>query len=323
MNRTCDARAVLRAGCIVACVLASGIAAAQPKQPTEADRLFEEGRALAKEGKFVEACARFTKSFEIDHALGTELNLADCEEKLGHLRTAWRLFLAAADESERSDDTKRTQFARDRANALAAQLTEIVVTVATPTAPGLTITIAGHAVEPAPVIRDRTEPGRIEIIARLPDRAPFTSTVTGSAGDSVPVVVPVFGPPLAKELPTVLRRRTSRVRLAWGIGAVGGASAITATILAIKARGDYRSTADGPECEYSTVDTDDVVCTDAGDAKIADAQHLADLGTMFAIGAGVFAIGAVAVYFTAPYDRVVVVPSASAEQVGLAVRGTF
>lgn len=56
------------------------------KPPSDADRLFEEGRGLAKDGKYSEACARFTKSFEIEHVLGTELNLADCEEKLRHLR---------------------------------------------------------------------------------------------------------------------------------------------------------------------------------------------------------------------------------------------
>lgn len=299
------------------------MAAAPPKEPTEADRLFEEGRALAKDGKYAEACSRFTKSFEIDHAIGTELNLADCEEKLGHLRLAWRLFLAAADESERSDDTKRTQFARARADALAAKLTEVVVTVATPTIPGLSISIAGHAVEPAPVVRDRTEPGPIEVVAKVPDRAPITITVTGAAGQSVSVAVPAFGPPLPKPLPTVLRRRRSRVHLAWGLGAVGGASAITATIFALKGRSDYHATADGPECEHPALDPEDIICTNAGDAKIADAQHLANIGTAFAVGAGVFALGAVAAYFTAPYDRVVLVPTASGEFRGLALCGSF
>ncbi len=282
--------------------------------------MFEEGRGFAKAGKFAEACARFTGSFEIDHALGTELNLADCEEKLGHLRTAWRLFLAAADESERSDDTKRTQFARSRAEMLAAQLTEIVVTVATPTAPGLTITIAGHAVEPAPVIRDRTEPGAIQIIAKLPEHATFTTTVTGAAGATIPVAVPVFGPAIVKELPTMLRRRRSRVHIGWALGALGGASAITATIFAVKGRSDYNATADGPECVRSS---GGVICTDAGDRKLLDAQHLADVGTVFAVGAGVFALGAFVVYLTAPRDRVVIVPSATADQVGFAVRGSF
>lgn len=317
-----------RWGCVLACCLAAGPALAQPAgpgepEPTEAERIFREARALAKDGKIAEACDKFSKSFEIDHALGTELNLADCQEKLGHLRLAWRLFLAAAEESERSDDTKRTQFARDRANALAAKLTEIVVTVATPTIPGLTITIAGHALEPAPVIRDRTEPGRIEIVAKAPDRAPFTTTIDGAAGQSLAVTVPALGPAGPTPPPTVLRRRRSRVHLAWGLGAAGGASAITATILAFKGRSDYNAVAEGSECVHPALDPGDIICTDAGDAKIADAQRLADIGTAFAVGAGVFALGAVAAYFTAPYDRVVVVPTASGEFRGLALRGSF
>lgn len=286
--------------------------------PSPADRLFDQARALAKAGRIAEACKLFTKSFEIDHALGTELNLADCEEKQGHLRLAWRLFLAAADESERSDDTKRTEFARGRADALAAQLTELVINVATPTAPGLTITIADHTVEPAPVVRDRTEPGTIKIVATMPDRAPFTTSVTGVAGASITLEIPAFGPPLPK--PTVLRRRRSRVRLAVGIGAVGAASGIAATILALKGRSDYNGTSDGPNCARVV---GGVVCNDLGDSQLADAQGLADLGTVFAIGSGVALVGAAVLVLTAPKDRIMIMPTAGTDRVGFALQTTF
>ncbi|HEU4616168.1 MAG TPA: hypothetical protein VFS15_28920, partial [Kofleriaceae bacterium] len=53
--------------------------------PKESTRLFEEGRALAKQGKYEQACATFSRSLELERAPGTLLNLADCHEHLGHL----------------------------------------------------------------------------------------------------------------------------------------------------------------------------------------------------------------------------------------------
>ncbi|HUS27770.1 MAG TPA: tetratricopeptide repeat protein, partial [Kofleriaceae bacterium] len=46
-------------------------------QNAEGARLFEEGRALAKDGKYVEACATFEKSLQLDPAPGTKLNYGD------------------------------------------------------------------------------------------------------------------------------------------------------------------------------------------------------------------------------------------------------
>lgn len=306
---------------MVLALLAGSVAADPAPVKTEADRLFDEGRNLAKQGNYVEACARFTKSFEIDHALGTELNLADCHEKLGHRRVAWRLFLAAADESERSDDTQRTAFARQRAEALAAQLTEVVINVAQPTATGLAITVAGHPVEPAPVIRDRTDPGTIEVIATLPGRPRFTATVTGQAGASLAVDIPAFGAPVAPPPPpTIARRRRSRVYLAAGLAATGGVGALAGLVLGLKARSDYDATVDSAHCQ----DTGGgYLCDGTGDQRIADAQRLADLGTGFAIGGGLLVAGAAVVFLTAPHDRFVITPSVNAEQVGVTVRAAF
>jgi hypothetical protein len=305
-------------------LLLAGPAIADPQPPkkvSEADRLFEEGRVFAKAGKFVEACARFTKSFEIDHALGTELNLADCHEKLGHRRIAWRLFLAAADESERSDDTQRTAFARQRANALASQLTEVVINVAQPTATGLAISVAGHIVEPAPVIRDRTDPGPIEVVAMLPGRPTFVARIKGAAGASLAVDVPAFGAPIVAPSPAMVeRRRKSHVYLAYGLGAAGGVTAIIGLVVGLKARGDYDATVDSASCHHVS---GGYLCTDAADQRIADAQRLADLGTGFAIGGGVLLAGAAVVFFTAPRDRIVIAPTVNAEQVGVVARGSF
>jgi len=292
---------------------------AQPA-PSEADRLFEEGRNLAKEGRFGEACERFGKSFELDPTVGTELNLADCHEKQGQLREAWRLFDAAASEAERSGDDKRAKFAHDRAAAVASKLVTLLVKVAEPTHAGLAITIAGRAVTAAPELRERVEPGDIAITASVPGKPRFETTAKGIAGATVVVEVPAFTdraspPPLVGQ-----RRNHTRVVLALGIAGVGAASGVGALVITLKGKSDYNATVDGPHCMRVT---GGVVCDDTGDAAIARSQRLADIGTGFAIAAGALVAASAIVYVTAPREPVTVAPTATANSAGIVISGRF
>ena len=303
-----------------ALLLGVSAASAQPTPTSsEADRLFEEGRELAKAGQYAEACDRFTRSFELEHTVGTELNLGDCHEKLGHLRQAWQLFNDAADESGRTADTKRTKFAHDRADALAAKLTTVILKVAQPAAVGLTITIAGRTEQPAAEVRDRVDPGSIEVVASVPDHPRFTRSVDGIAGATVVIVVPAFADAAKPIEHVVEQRRRSRVRLAWGLAGVGSASAIAASVLTLIGRSHYNTTADSSDCMHVP---GGIVCNDAGDKKIADAQKLADFGTGFAIGCGAFVAASAIVYFTAPTDSVIV-PTVTTQSVGVAISRRF
>src|SRR5262245_58569014 len=78
----------------------------------ESAKLFEEGRALAKDGKWTEACDKFAKSLELDHASGTLVNFADCQEHLSHYAQAYRLFDEAALASDKEGNVERQKFAR-------------------------------------------------------------------------------------------------------------------------------------------------------------------------------------------------------------------
>src|ERR1043165_6688710 len=76
-------------------------------QLADADRLFEEGRALAKDGRYAEACVRLGQSDAIEHTYGTAVNLGDCAEREGHPDRAWRLFDDAAHKAERDGQPNR------------------------------------------------------------------------------------------------------------------------------------------------------------------------------------------------------------------------
>src|SRR5215468_9455583 len=205
---------------VIATVLAAArIAAAGPSDPddaTEASAAFQRGRDLVKLGRYTEACVEFGKSYELDPALGTAVNLADCLERQGQLYRAWELFDLVAHSS--TNVQSRARLARARADALSARLARVIVTLRDPTARGLAVRIGEHAVTPAREVRDLVEPGDIEIVATVPGRRAFRSALHATAGTTVTVVVPALSAPDEPSAPGELRRRRSFVYLAGGLG---------------------------------------------------------------------------------------------------------
>ena len=154
-----------------------------------AKRLFDEGRALAAKGKHLEACVLFEKSYELEAAVGTQLNLADCAERDGKPRKAWILWIAAAEEFERASDT-RAKFARGRADALAPKLATIVLKLKKPKTRNLVVKVAGRELPPAREIVERVDAGAVQISASAPCCKPFETTVTGELGKELEVEIP-------------------------------------------------------------------------------------------------------------------------------------
>jgi hypothetical protein len=277
----------------------------------EGKRLFEEGRVLLNKGDAAGACAKFARSLEFDHhAIGTQLNLGDCNERLGHIAEAWRWFDTAA--TEFAGDERAT-FARSHADALLPRLLSVVVKLPLPTIPDLKVTIGGRSVQPAGEIHDLVDPGSVEVVVTAPTRSRFAQTVRGIAGATVSVEVPASEP----TSDTRTERRRGRVHIAWLLSAAGAGSAIASTALIIKAKRDY----DDAVSKYCTKSP--LVCFPAGDKAIADSQRLGWISTGFAAGAGVLLAGAAVVYFTAPRDSVVVSPVATESSAGVVLSGRF
>ena len=307
--------------CTVLCaVIAAGSAAAQSPPPSDADHYFDLGRELADEGKYAEACDAFQHSLELDRSAGTELNLGDCHEKQGHVRQAWEMYTAAADDYDHAGNATRARFARDRATAVAAKLATIIVKPPAPAPAGLAITIGGREMPPGPEAKDRVEPGTIEIVATVPDHPPYKTTTPATAGTTVVVALPAFyAPPPPLVEPPQIRRR-SWVHASWALGGVGLASAITSGALTWIARDHYTDAADGSHCHHVT---GGITCDSVGGGKIRDAQHLADIGTGFAVGAGVMGAIAVIVFAAAPHDAIQVAPIANGRTIGLSIAAPF
>lgn len=131
---------LLSLGALFAPVFVAEPAQAQTN-PAAAEALFEQARAAMADGKYDIACARFRDSDKLDPAVGTRLNLADCEEHRGHVATAWSLFRSVFAELNPDDD--RRPIAEKRARALQSRLPYVTL-VRTPQTPaGLHVKVDG------------------------------------------------------------------------------------------------------------------------------------------------------------------------------------
>lgn len=313
----------------IAILLASVVVHAEPAAE-EATRLFEEARTLAAAGNYVAACARFAASFELVPAPGTQLNLADCHERQGRLATAWHEFDAAATAATRAGNGDRAKFARQRADAIAPKLLTVIVKLPHPEQPELAVTVAGKPLPPAATVRDLVDPGDVAIAVTAPGVPAFTRTAHGAAGATVTIEVPEPEvatpavtadppPPAAPPSDVVGSRRTSRVRVAYGLAGVAAASALAGTAFLIVGRRDYNAAADGPHCQRQG---GQLQCDEVGTAQIDHARRLAKASTGFAVGTGAALAAAAIVYLTAPRDRVVA-PVVGGGTVGVALGLSF
>jgi hypothetical protein len=114
---------------------------ARAQNPAAAEALFEQARSAMAAGSYDIACARFRDSDKLDPAVGTRFNLADCEEKRGHIATAWSLFRGVLSELAQDDD--RRPIAQQRVKALEPRLPYLTLTRTAQTPPGARLRVDG------------------------------------------------------------------------------------------------------------------------------------------------------------------------------------
>ena len=291
-------------------------ATADPDPITQAKKLWDEGRTLAKQGDYVAACNKFEKSFQLDPGLGTELNLADCYEHRAQTAKAWHLFDAVAREAKKQNDASKLGYARDRADNLVKQLVTVVVRVPDPAPDDLEVAINGVPA-PAPAgdeIRDYADPGTIEVDIRGGGKAVHRQ-IRGAAGAEVPVDLAVH----ASETPASPERSRGWVRAAYVVGGTGAVGLVVASVLAIEAK-SKNSDALQNHCM-----NDPSKCDGPGVSELDSAGSLADGATIATIaGAALLATG-VGLYLLAPREaeHVAISPIATAHEIGVAIGGRF
>lgn len=302
--------------------------AAPSPEVVEAERLFVEAKRLMGEQHVAEACRAFEKSQELDPAIGTQFNIADCYEREGRLATAYRQFRDLRDVLVRVGDDRAPQ-ADARARALEPRLPH--VTIAIPwanTVAALVVTRDDETVEPTEFgVAIPVNPGPHKVRVRATNKKDYELTVQAAEGKSEVIDVP----PLADVERQVVVRRTgfSQRTLGLVVGGVGLAAVGTSVVLGLVAKGNYDSAVDG--------------CTDLGDRwqcppgnKSGDAASAQSMGTVATIVGGIggaAVITGAALWLFAPKNAkagesttaraIRVVPVVGASNAGFVLSGTL
>ena len=259
--------ALIIAAGVVPLAFAAGSARAQTS--AAAELAFREGRQLMTQGRYQEACPKFEESQRLDPAPGTQLNLADCYEKVGRTASAWETFRAAEAAANEAGQRDFASEARKRAEAVQPRLCKLAITAAQPGG-GLEVTLDGVRVTALVGSAAPVDPGEHTVQASAPSKRPWTRTVrVDKAGTTVPVEIPalVAVPGEAKaparvetriSRPAAAGRRHRMTPLAWGFAIGAGAAlavGVGVDITAYRDLGDCRDLGGcGSQDEVDSID---------------------------------------------------------------------
>jgi hypothetical protein len=228
------------------------VAAAAPAlAETPADAAFRRGREAFKAGKLPEACAAFEESQRLDPEIGTQFNLAQCDEKIGKVATAAQLY---ADVVAHDTNGSRKASAADLAAKLAHRVPHLHIELDAPP-PDLAVILDG-----APRGHELDLPVDLGAHALVLTAAGFAAVTVHvdvpSEGVTVPVVVtlapvaalppPVVAaqpqqPPVAAPPPiaAVEPERAGPNKLAVGAVIAGGALLAGGAVAGVLAHGKW------------------------------------------------------------------------------------
>lgn len=228
-------------------VIPAARAHADARDPAAAEALFAEGRAAMKRGDYTSAYAKFTESETLDPtAVGTLLNLAECEEQLGKLASAWQHLRQALDQLPPSDD--RVAYASSHAASLEARLPKLKIHLA-PSAPPTTRVRRGDIEVGAGSfgVALPADPGSYDVVATASGFMSRHFPVSLRVGEVTDIEVDV-GAPLG--IATSAPWRT--VGFSLGGAGIAGLVVGTATgVLAIERNNTVKSDCSGGSCPTS------------------------------------------------------------------------
>lgn len=299
-DRALYARVAVTALVVVTSI--GGVArAASPEDQAAAQALFDDAKELVKSGRAAEACPKFEESQRLDPGLGTQINLADCYERIGRTASAWTIYVEVAPAARRQGQDARADHAAARAAALKPLLSRLTIIVP-----------PEHRVPGIRVKRDTTlvreaqwsmaipvDPGQHTIIVEAPGKEPWQTHLDVPAQSESTVTVPVLkDAPSDTPSPTPASGASPSDPNAGKAQRIGGIALASAgvvgvglgTIFGLRAM----SKKDEAGCEGK-------VCPDADSRELyEDAQNAGNVSTIGFIVGGLAVAGGAVLYFTAP-----------------------
>jgi hypothetical protein len=295
---------------LVVCV--PGLAQAAPggAERAAAESLYREATQLARDGKFELACPKYETSQKLDPALGTMLRLADCWDRVGRTASAWALFLEAQTLSAKLGEVERQQIAGQRAAALEARLTRIILRAPLDTPAGYQVRLGGAPIDqqvwstPLPI-----DPGTVELTATAPGYITSKKVFQIKESSDVsevwvprlkkePAAAPAAAPVAATTSAPEERRGRWLKPTGIAVGAVGLSGLAAGGVFAYFAQKNYETSLE--QCLVS----DRNQCTAGGVSLRSTALRQADYSTVFlAAGGGLAALGLGLVLLSPSRDR--------------------
>ncbi len=267
------------------------------RDPARADALFRSGRAAFKRADYPRACRDFAESARLDPAVGTKLNLSECEEKLGRLASAL-IHLRAAMGELRPDD-ERLAIARSRLSDLERWVPRLGVRIASDAPRGTVVLRDGVELAPSALATEEpVDPGEHQLLIRAPRREAKTLSLTLREGETRTIVVSPGAPVVATEgtvgrapPPTEAADEGSGQRRVGLVASGAGLLVVAAGVFTgLRARSDLRESKD--EWCGEAIGQDDPNRCDATGLELRDgAATFADWSTALFVGGGVLLAG--------------------------------
>jgi hypothetical protein len=311
---------------ILAFVLFPALARAESK---EADELFDQGKALMKDGKFADACPKLEQAEKMDPGVRNELWLADCYERIGRTASAFKQFILAEQRAVSLND-ERDKVAHKRASALEPKLSKLVLVLpSTNRVEGIEVRSDGDVVksfgdsitvDPGTHMVEATAPGYKHWESKV-DVGGDGATVTATVGPLEKEMVVAPPPPLPQPVPHPSFWTPLRVAglVTAGVGLVGVG---LGTAFGVMAKSNLDDSNGNNHCDAQ--DT----CDPQGLQLRSDAQTSALLSTISFVVGGVLVAGGVTMFLLGrPKEQhsapAVFMPAVSPSFAGLAASGTF
>jgi hypothetical protein len=290
---------------LFACAALALAAPAAAQDRAQARALFDEGKALLKNGNAAAACPKFETALKIDVKASALYMLASCYETAGKTASAWEHFKRAAAAFQTEGKKERAGETAGDVERLAAKLTrlKIVVSPAAAQLPGLVVTRDGQPIASTSFgVAVPVDPGPHELSATATGKQAHKNTIDvvgeGATREvEIPVLKDVPVEPTAATTPAPLPSKAEPARgpvkassgartAGWVIGGAGLAATITGGVLVGVAKS-----------KYSNADCGDDACrTLSGRDATQSARSMANVGgIVFTVGVVALGTGAVLV----------------------------
>jgi hypothetical protein len=309
----------------LAALLVSGGAPAQT-DPVAATELFKQGRDAVVRNDHATACPLFEESNRLDARVGTLLNLADCEERIGKLAEALQHWHQAIQLGTATND-RRAEEARSRQAALDARVPRLTIHLADGAPRSMELRRNGVPLGRAAMgVPLPLNPGEHVVEARAPGYEPRRFRVTVSESESKDLQVTV-GPRLPEPPPEKARSTPSQPNttevpddtVAYVLGGIGVAGVIVGSVTGMMLWGKNRTI--DAQCNARNE------CSEDGLEAVDDAKGLLPISNAAWV-IGVVGIGASTYLFVTsgpsqPSTTGELTSSVPRQGIGMHLRGEF